>query len=418
MSAGARAGSAAPNPLRVKDFRRYFAGTSISLLGSAMSPVALSFAILQSSHSAVDLGLVLTCRTVPQLVLILLGGAFADRFSRAAILLWSNAGAGLTQGVVALLLLTGRYDLVAIMALSFANGALVAFAGPATRGIVPQLLDTSMLRRANSLLVFWRNSTKVCGPALAGVLTASIGGGWAIAFDALTYGIAAVCMASLSLPRPIAGGRRLSAEIVEGWGEFRATTWAWTVVLGAGVTNLLFVGVWNVLGPMIADRTFGAAGWGVVLGARAVGVIVSSAAMYRAAPRRLLAVGQISTVLGAAPLLALGLFPQFGVVAGAAFVAGVGSGIFGPAWETSLQEHVPRELISRVSSYDDLASFAGVPIGQLAAAPLALACGFSAVATGAGAIWLTVALLPLLSPAVRQLTHGISGAVAPSGRSE
>ena len=141
------------SPLALAGFRWFFAARSVSLLGSSMAPVALAFAILEQTNSVGDLGIVLAANVVPLLGFMLLGGAIADRHSRKAVLLVANLGAGLTQAAVAILLLTGSYQLVTVAALEFLNGTLAAFTRPALRGIVPELVATVFSRRRTRYLL-------------------------------------------------------------------------------------------------------------------------------------------------------------------------------------------------------------------------------------------------------------------------
>jgi Na+/melibiose symporter-like transporter len=157
------------SPFRSVAFRWFFAGRLVSLLGGSMAPVALAFAVLGVSGRAGDLGLVLAAHTVPLIAFVLLGGSVADRFSKGVVLWVSNLGAGLTQGVVAGLLILGHYDLVLVMVLEFCSGTLAAFTSPALRGVVPELVDTGSIQKANSLLSSARNGARVLGPTVAGV---------------------------------------------------------------------------------------------------------------------------------------------------------------------------------------------------------------------------------------------------------
>ncbi|MEU6349533.1 MFS transporter [Streptomyces sp. NPDC047072] len=384
-------------------FRWYYLGTTVSLTGSAMAPVALAFAVLALSHRAADLGLVLAARTVPLVAFLLLGGAVADRFPRMRVLRLSNAGAALTQGTAATLLITHAYSLGAIMALEFLNGALSAFTMPAMRGIVPQLVPSSHQQRANSLMGSTKNAVNIFGPSLAGVTVATVGGGWAIALDSVTYLVAAFCMTRFRVTRKITGRSSIIADIRDGWTGFRSLTWVWTVVLSLAVTNCVRSGVFGVLGPEIALHSIGASAWGVVLSARAVGVLALGLLMYRLTFTRLLATGQTFLMLGSVPVIALGLHAPAWLLVLTTALAGAGSGVFGPAWETSLQQHVPNEMLSRISSYDDLVSFVGVPVGQAAVGPLAAAFGDTRVALTGGVVFLVAAFLPLLAPSVRHL---------------
>ncbi|MFD9890480.1 MFS transporter [Amycolatopsis sp. NPDC059027] len=393
--------------LRTPAFRWFFTGRLVSLLGSSMAPVALSFAVLEASNSAGDMGAVLAANTIPLIVFTLAGGVVGDRFSRRLVLLVSNLGAGLSQAVVAFLLVAGPYHLWTLILLEAVNGTLTAFTTPALRGIVPDLVGPSRLQKANSLLGSVRNATKILGPAAAGTMVATAGGGWAIAIDAATYFFAAACLARLSLDTPPPSGRRSPlADLRDGWAEFRSRTWVWLTVACFGFVNFLQVGIWRVLGPLIARDTIGETAWGAVLGANAAGVLVMSVAMYRIVLRSLLPIGQLCVVALAFPLIALGLHANFPWLAGVAFVAGLGSGVYGIAWETSLQEHVPREMLSRISSYDNLGSFVAIPAGQLAAAPFAAAFGAPHVALAGGIVCVVLLLVPLTTKSVRGLRHG------------
>ncbi|MFJ6216829.1 MFS transporter [Streptomyces sp. NPDC092296] len=403
------------------DFRWFFAGRLVSLLGSSMAPVALAFAVLDASGSTSDLGVILVAHMVPLLAFLLVGGATADRFPRRTVLVAANLGSGLTQGGVAALLLTGHYSLPLVAALSLLNGVLDAFTTPALRGVVPELVDKSQLRQANSLLGSTRNATKIFGPSLSGLLVVSVGSGPAIAFDALTFLLAAGCLARLSLtgsaPAPRAtstSATSMLTDIREGWTEFRRIRWVWVVAACFCVINLVQTGTWQILGPALTKQLSGEATWGFVLSARGGGLLVMSVLMYRLRVTRLLRLGQLVAVTGALPLLVLGAGLPAPWLIGAAFVDGLGSAVTGISWDTSLQEHVPPQVLSRVSSYDDLLSFVAIPIGQLSVGPLAQHLGGFRVTTTAGVIYAVAALAPLASAAVRSLPHAQAGRAAPA----
>lgn len=396
------------SPLALPAFRWFFAARLVSLLGSAMTPVALAFAILAASDSARDLSLVLTAHTVPLVAFVILGGALADRFRRDVILRTANLGAALTQGAVAYLLISGHYQLTAIIALEFVNGMFEAFTTPALRGVVPDLVPRTAIQKANSLLSSTRSATRIIGPSIAGLLVATVGGGWAIAVDALTFLVAALCMSRLALPgRPAGSSGSLLTGMREGWTYFRSLTWVWSIVVAFTLMNAIQVGIWSVLGPAIARATFGEASWGFVLGLKALGLTLMGLVMYRLTIRRLLTAGQLAIALTAIPLIVLGLDAGVGWLAATAFLAGVGSAIFGVAWDSSLQEHIPRDLLSRVASFDDFGSYVAIPVGQLAVVPLAAVAGEHQVAFIGGILYLVLALAPLAVPAVRRLTHPV-----------
>ncbi len=391
-------------PLRDPQFRWFFSGRFVSMLGSAMAPVALAFAVLGSSHSAGDLGVVLAARSVPMLVFLVVGGVIADRGSRRTVLIIANLGAALTQGGVAAILLAGSsFNLVAIAALQFFNGTFTAFASPALRGIVPQLVDVDRRQRANSLLGTVRTAATVLGPSIAGVVVVAVGGGWAIVADAVSYLISAFCMSRLNLPQPMA--RRQSNffhELREGWTGFRSLRWVCITVIAFAVTNGIFVGVWNVLGPTLAAASIGAASWGVVLSVRAVGVLAASAAMYRLTLIRSLAAGLCCYALGALPMIVLGLWQTLYLLLPVALLAGLGQGVAAIIWETSLQNRVAPTMLSRIAAYDDLFSYIAVPVGQISVASIMAAAGGTRVMVIGGILFGVVAIVPVLFRSVRQ----------------
>lgn len=393
-------------PFHLPAFRWFFTGRLVSLLGSAMTPVALSLAVLNASNSVGDMGAVLTANTIPLIVFTLAGGVVGDRFSRRLVLLLSNLGAGLTQAVVAFLLISGNYHLGSLIVLEAVNGTMAAFTNPALRGIVPDIVPKPQIQRANSVLGSAKNAAKVLGPTAAATIVATANGGWAIAVDAATYFVAALCMFRLTVTGKTPP-RKASAFVAlrEGWTEFRSRTWVWTIVASFGVANYIQVGIWTVLGPLIAKERIGETPWGVVLSVKAVGVLLIAVAMYRITLKRLLPVAQLCASLVGLPLIALGLAANVYWLAAAAFIAGLSLGLYSIAWETTLQENVPKNMISRISSYDNLGSFIAIPAGQLSAAPMANAFGASHVALVGGFLWIALTLCPLAIPSVRGLRH-------------
>ncbi|WP_329566829.1 MFS transporter [Kitasatospora sp. NBC_01266] len=403
------------SPLRNPGFRWFFGGQLVSLLGSSMAPVALAFAVLDASGRSGDLGLVLAARMVPMLAFLLVGGATADRLPRRTVLLAANLGSALTQGAVAVLLLTGHYALLAVAGLELLNGVLAAFTTPALRGVVPQLVAKDQLQRANALLGSTRNATKILGPSVSGVLVVAVGSGPAIACDALSYLLAAGCLARLALADggPLSGTAAfrpgtvrtavLYRDIREGWTEFRRIRWAWLGSWAFFVINLVQTGTWQILGPLLTQQRGSAAIWGLVLSARGLGLLVTSVLMYRVTVRYLLRLSQLACALGALPLLALGSGIAAPWLVAAAFVGGLGSSVTVIGWDTSLQEHVPAAVLSRVSSYSDLLSYLAIPIGQLSVGPLTHAFGGARVTAVAGLVDALAALAPLAARSVRRL---------------
>jgi MFS family permease len=393
-----------PSPWKSAKFRWYYVGSVTSRLGDAMAPIGLAFAVLALSKSTGALGVVLAARSIPFLGLMILGGAVADRVSRSRLLRLSNLGSGLTQAAVAALLLLGSRDLAAIVVLQLANGTFSAFTTPAGAGVVPQLVSSGGQQRANSLLGAARAMTSILGRPLAGVLVALAGGGWVIALDATSFLVAAVCATRLGRLEPAqSGSTNLLKDIRVGWDAFRRIRWLWTGSVSVTVANCVLVGIWTVLGPAIAARTIGAAEWSVVLSSGAAGLFVMNVAMYRLRPCYLLRFGYLCLPFGALPLCTLSFSRNVVLLCLAAFVGGLGTDGLNVAWTTSLQSHVPTELLSRVSAFDNVGAFAAIPIGQVAVSPAAALVGTSRVEVLGGLLFAVMALAPLALPEVRTL---------------
>lgn len=394
------------DPLGHPPFRWLVAGRFVSMLGTAIAPVALAFAVLDLTGSATDLGLVLAARSIPLVLFVLVGGVVADRFPRHHVLLASNLVSALSQGVVAVLLLSGHATVGGLVALEVVGGSAAAFLWPALAGLTPQTVRAGLLQQANALLRLATNAALIGGSAVAGLVVAGFGPGWGLAIDSLTYALGALCLSRIRLPaadRTRSGS--MFGELREGWSEFRARTWVWVVVLAAALGNLAFAGGVNTLGPVVADRSVGRTGWGLVLSCLTVGMVLGGLLALRLRPRRPLFVGSVLLMLDV-PLLALLAFqPRLVALTVAAVAAGVGLEVFSVFWDLSLQQHVPQARLSRVASYDALGSFLFMPVGQVVAGPLAALIGIDRAIGCAAVLALASALLAVATRSVRSLAR-------------
>jgi predicted MFS family arabinose efflux permease len=359
------------------------------MLGSAVAPIALAFGVLDLTGSKTDLGFVLAANWVPQLILILFGGVFADRLPRHLVMVGANAVSAAAQGTIAVLLLTGSANLWHLIALQVLRGAAFSFFFPASQGLVPQTVPTAELQPANVLFSMTRNGTSIVGAALGGALVAATSPGWALAFDGATYLVSAVIFAGMRLPQRAANveAPNMLRELAEGWGEFVSRRWLWTIVVAAGVGNMAWI-TGNVYGPLVAKQSLGGAGpWGAIAACEAAGLLLGGILLLRYRPRRPLFVGTAALTTGALPLLFLAEVPSTAAIAAAFLLAGLALEVFNTTWTTVLQERIPLEKLSRVSSYDALGSFVFIPLGLSIAGPVADALGLT------HALWLAAAVL-------------------------
>ncbi|MFF1795533.1 MFS transporter [Kitasatospora sp. NPDC058263] len=385
-------------------FGWFFVGRTVDLAGSSMTTVALALSVLQASGRAADLGIVLAANMIPTLVLLLLGGAVADRVSRRTVLLLSNLCTAAVMTTMAVLLITDRYHLVAFVGLALVGGVVNAFSQPALRGIVPELVERQDLQRANALLASSQNTVRIIGPMIASVLVATVGGGWALAADAASYLLAAAAFTRIPAEsRPPAAREPLWHDLLDGWATFRSMRWVVIKSISDALVNAANVGPWNVLGAQVVSGNDGAMGWGTVQTVRAIGLLVMSVVAVKVVLRRPLRDGAVWGTLAGLPLLAVGLTGNAWIVSAAAFVGGLGLTVASIGWETTLQAAVPAESLSRVAAYDELLSFVAIPLSQLAVGPLAAVYGAREVVLACGVAYIALCLLPLLSREVRAM---------------
>jgi Transmembrane secretion effector len=236
------------------------------------------------------------------------------------------------------------------------------------------------------------------------VLVAAAGAGWAIAVDAATFAVSALCLWRLRVPSRVAGAAAsFLNDLRDGWDAFRARRWVWTFVVYLAVANTMW-GAWSALGPVVADRDLGgAAAWGAVLGSLGVGALFGSLLATRAKPRRPLVLVACTEAFFALPLAFLAAGAPMAVLACGAFLSGVGMMLGMSVWESTLQRHVPAESLSRVSSYDWFGSFAFYPLGLAIWGPVAEAIGIATALWLAFGLFVACVLALLAVPDTRQL---------------
>jgi MFS family permease len=391
-------------PFAHSPFRWLVGGRFVSMLGTAIAPIALAFAVLDLTGSATDLGLVLAARSIPLVVFVLVGGVVADRLPRHHVLLASNLVSAACQAAAATLLLTGNATIGALVCIEIVAGASAAFLWPALAGLTPQTVPGPVLQQANALLRLANNAALIGGSAVAGLLVAAVGPGWGLAADAVTYALGALCLSRIRLPATdrLAAGNAF-AELKEGWSEFRSRQWVWVIVLAAGFSNMAYSGGMSTLGPVVADETIGRGGWGLVLASLTAGMVLGGLVALRLRPERSLLVAELVALLLGPLLFALAVHPTLPVLVPAAVLAGAGLEVFGVYWDLSLQQHIPSDRLSRVASYDAFGSFVFMPVGQVIAGPLAAVIGLEEAIASAAVLAVVANGLTLLSTEVRQL---------------
>ena len=371
-----------PRPLAVfasGPFRKLWLATALSLFGDFFNYVAMAWLVLQLTGSSLALGTVLLVQALPRAVLMLVGGALADRLSSRMTMLGSMGLRAVLVAALAVFALTGRIQIWEVYGFAAMFGIVDAFFMPARQSILPAVVADRELEPGNAVLNVTSQATVVVGPVLGGLVVAAFGTGWAFAGDAAFFAIGFVLI--LTLPafratasaKPRAGGG-LGGQIVAG---FR---YAWADI---GIRVLLIViavvdfGANAALGvglPTLAHGRFagGAAGLGVLLGAWGVGATAGAlGAGFVSPPKRFGRLIVFLCVWLGLGIGAVGLVPSLVPAALAMGLSGVGTGVvntYGISW---LQRRIDPAMQGRVMSLVMLASMGMTPVAYAVSGPIA-----------------------------------------------
>jgi MFS family permease len=397
-------------------FRLLFAGQVLSLIGDRVMLVALPFAVLEAGGGVEAVGLVVGAELVPFLLFALVGGVLADRSDRRRVLIVSDAARLAVQAVGGALLLTDAATPVLLGALAALYGTADAFFQPAFTGLLPQTVShPGQLQPANALRGLSFSVSSVAGPTLAGLLVAGVGAGAAMLFDAGSFAVSVACLLRL---RPVVAADAAEetpppflVAVRAGWREVRSRSW---IVAGLGAMcayHAIVLPAVYVLGPVtVADRLGGPGAWAAVVVSFGVGCIVGDLVLLRWRPRHALLVAGVALIGASCQAAVYGSGLGIAGMCVLQALAGVGVTMFFTLWEVSLQEHVPGEALSRVSSFDYLAATALMPVGTALAGPIAAALGTQATLLAMSAVCVACALAFLAVPRVRALPRGAAAA--------
>ena len=290
---------AALRPLRHRDFRLLWTGLAVSLIGSGLWLVALAWQVIELGGGPTELSLVTALYSVGLLAFVLVGGIAADRLPQRLVMLAADLVRAAILLVLGWLSLTGDLRIWHLAAGGLVVGAGEAFFIPSYTAILPHLLPESELLAANGLEGTLRPlAQQATGPVLGGVAVAALSPGVAILTGGLTYLVSAGCLLAMNV-RPAKGAptapglASVFADLREGFGYVRRTSWLWATLLFALALVLFIVGPLEVLLPFaIRDNLGGGADdYGLALAAFGVGGAAGALAISsRRLPRRYLTV--------------------------------------------------------------------------------------------------------------------------------
>jgi predicted MFS family arabinose efflux permease len=393
--------------LRYRDFALLWGGQTVSMAGNGIYTVALPLEVLRLTRSPVDLALIVAARTVPSVLLLLIGGNIADKTTRRLLMLACDAICAFSVGVAAALIATGHIQLWTLGVLSAVFGLASAFFRPASTAIIPDILPAEMLVSASSLSSFSQSLAQfLLGPLAGGLVVAVIGPSWAFGLDAGSFVVSAACLAVMRTPGHRSARRGKSTDgIMAGLRFCRSQPWLWWSMIGFGIGNLACYAPIFVLEPLLVKRVFdgGPMVLGILFAASGLGGVAASFyAGRRPAPRRPMRVIWLISAFAGLAAVALGLAPWLWLAIVCVGVVWAGISYVNLQWFPVMQREIPSDMLGRASSVDWAVSLALAPMGTVAG-------GFAAAIIG---VRLTL-VIGGLAAAAGSLVLFIPGVTAP-----
>jgi MFS family permease len=388
--------------MRHRNFRLFFAGQSISLIGTWMTRIATSWLVYRLTKSALLLGTVGFAGQIPTFLLAPLAGVIVDRMDRRKVLVWTQALAMIQSLLLAALTLSGhingRYGIWEILALSVSQGVINAFDMPGRQSFMVKMVagkaDLSNAIAINSTMV---NMARLIGPALAGLLIAATNEGWCFLIDGVSYiaVIASLLMMRIAADTQIHAATSMMTQMREGWAYVAASVPIRTILMLFGLLSLMG---WPfmVLMPLFAAQVLrgGPHTLGFLTGAVGVGSLICALSMaLRRSVRGLPPILAIGAGVFGLGLICFGLSRTLWLSLPMMLITGFGMMQGLTASNTILQTLVDEKMRGRVMSYYTMAFMGMAPFGSLLAGTLAHAIGaprtvmVSGVACILGALW-------------------------------
>ncbi len=398
------------------------------MAGDGVYFVAIAWEVYRISNLPAALGVVSAAFGLPQVLLLLVGGVISDRADRRLVMLWGNVVSAVMVGGIGVLVLVGRAGLPDLVLLVAAYGIGQAFFLPASRAIVPSLVDAELLPQAMAVEQFVQPLTGgLLGPAVGGLLIALHGTGFAFLVDAASFAVAAAAMAAMGrariAPAPgegAVGQRSVLRDAGRALRFVRSVPWIWAGLVAAGLANVALTGPLQVLVPfLIKYRLHGDAqdlGWfGAVGGLGAISVAVYVA--WRGIPRHQVACIFITWAVGTLALVPAALAGSVWALIPCSFFISGGVSFGNLVWFARMGVQVPGQLLGRVASLDMTVSFALTPFSNAVTGPVAQVVGARALLLGTGAVATVLTLAFLLVPGVHRDLPPVAAAASVDGGS-
>lgn len=384
--------------LRHRNFRLFFGGQSISLIGTWMTRIATSWLVYRLTKSSLLLGTVSFAGQIPTFLLAPIAGVIVDRIDRRKVLVWTQTLAMVQSLLLAWLTLSHRINIREVLALSAMQGIINAFDMPGRQSFMIRMVeDRADLSNAIAINSSMVNAARLLGPSLAGLVIAATSEGWCFLIDGVSYiaVIASLLMMRVTHDAPQHRGATMVEQLRQGWIYVADSLPIRSILLLFSVISLMG---WPfmVLMPIFAAQVLhgGPHTFGFLMGAVGVGSLISALSLVvRRSVRGLLKIIPIGAAIFGAGLVAFGFSRSQWFSIPLMFITGFGMMQGVTTSNTILQTLVDEEMRGRVMSYYTMAFVGMAPFGSLLAGALAHAIGaprtvvISGIACLAGSLW-------------------------------
>jgi MFS family permease len=392
-----------------KYVKRLFLARFISNYGNGMGPIALAFGILGLPNGSANLlGLTLGITTVLFLIMAPFGGVIADKYGRARMVGLTDMAAGLILFVQVAYFTTGNVPIAVLLIVNGCFGILWGIFWPAFSGVIPAVLPEAGLQKGNALNSLVTNIGMISGAASAGFLIDAFGVSVTLGIDAASFFISGILVFTFRhlTPRAEHSENAMIDDLRHGWQVFLSFRWIVIIVATFSFIVMCWAAAENVLGPLIALEHFdGAKSWSYVITAESIGLVVGSLIAIKVKPKYPMRFLMLSSFPITFYIAALAKPQSLAVIAVGAFLFGITLDLWGTLWSTALQRKVPRDSLSRVSSFDAMGSLMFRPIGLAIAAPLSTLLGIENFIYILAAVTVVAIVLPLFSSEVRNMRY-------------
>ena len=392
-----------------KYVKRLFIARFVSNYGNGLGPIALAFGILALPNGSANLlGLVLGSSTVVFLMMAPFGGVIADKYGRARMVGLTDMIAGVILFVQVAYFATGNVPIAVLLIINGSFGILWGIFWPAFSGVIPAVLPESALQKGNAINSLVSNGGLILGAASAGFLVSGFGATTALAIDAASFFFSGVVIFTFRhlTPHAEVTENTVIDDLRHGWKVFISFRWIVIIVMAFSFIVMCWAAAESVLGPLIALKYFdGPKSWSFVITAESAGLIVGALIALKIKPKFPMRFLMMSSFTITFYIWSLAKPQSLALIAVGAFLFGITLDLWGTLWTTALQRKVPKDSLSRVSSFDAMGSLLFRPVGLAIAGPMSSLLGIENFILILAGITVVCIILPLLDPTVRNMSY-------------